>query len=70
MIRIIQQAKRVTDKYIRVLLILGQSIDKQIRWVSSEDNVIITKILIMLHNLKVTKLKAEAADRISDWLRN
>ena len=36
----------------------------------SEGNVVIIKILTMLYNLKVTELKTEAADRISDWLRS
>ena len=36
----------------------------------SEDNIVIIKILTMLHNLKVTELKTEAADRASDWLRS
>ena len=69
-VRIIQQAERVISKYIRASLISDQPTDKQTRQASSEGNIVITKILTMLYNLKVTELKAEAADRVSDQLRS
>ena len=40
------------------------------RWASLKDNVIIIKILIMLYNLKVIKIKTEIVNKTSDWLRS
>ena len=68
--KVIEQAKRLTGKHARAPSISGQPEDKRTRRSPSEDDVVITKVSTMLHNLRVTGMKAEAASRASGRLRS